>query len=411
MCCRLERALGNVIPLLREIFVDFAAFLSKTLVGSKGQDLMSSGLATMRQSSSAVEVAMLLCSQEWQNSLQRNAGLAFIELVNEGRLLAHATRDHLVRVANEAEFILKRMRADDVQKHMLFDSGSAAKASERAHESLTCHQLINAAKRRDRYVARKLTEKIGTILSIGDENDDPRPAAEREHSPAASASTSRHEFWLLDTWEDDSRRRRRFVPNPYGSTHADAAYHTLVGQSSPPEAAQGEGIGMDKTAAAAAAALGVGVRQQLVQQQQQDTLAVSDEELERSATEKDVAEQVETALHLATAGPVLYSTACKLIALGLTVNGTLSVTRSDLYFELADADAENAKLDQSVLKYVDAAHGRWALSEIRAIFSRTFLLQNVALEVFLANRTSVLFAFADLPTVFTLNVLVYHYNE
>ena len=199
---------------------------------------------------------MLLCSQEWQNSLQRNAGLAFIELVNEGRLLAHATRDHLVRVANEAEFILKRMRADDVQKHMLFESGSGAKASERAHESLTCHQLINAAKRRDRYVARKLTEKICTILSIGDESD-PRPAsteADREQSPA-----NKREFWLLDTWEDDSRRRRRFVPNPYGSTHTDSAYHTLVGpRASPPEAQEGS---IDSTAKAAAAALGL--RQQV----------------------------------------------------------------------------------------------------------------------------------------------------
>jgi hypothetical protein len=27
----------------------------------------------------------LLCSQEWQNSLQKHAGLAFIELINEGR--------------------------------------------------------------------------------------------------------------------------------------------------------------------------------------------------------------------------------------------------------------------------------------------------------------------------------------
>ena len=37
------------------------------------------------------------------------------------RLLAHATRDHIVRVANEAEFILNRMRADDVQKHAEFE--------------------------------------------------------------------------------------------------------------------------------------------------------------------------------------------------------------------------------------------------------------------------------------------------
>lgn len=45
----------------------------------------SSGLVTLKQSTSVVELVMLLCSQEWQNSLQKHAGLAFIELVNEGR--------------------------------------------------------------------------------------------------------------------------------------------------------------------------------------------------------------------------------------------------------------------------------------------------------------------------------------
>lgn len=34
-----------------------------------------------------IEVVMLLCSQEWQTSLQKHAGLAFIELVNEGYLI------------------------------------------------------------------------------------------------------------------------------------------------------------------------------------------------------------------------------------------------------------------------------------------------------------------------------------
>ena len=40
---RLERALGPVAPLLREIFVDFASFLSKTLLGSHGQELLIGG--------------------------------------------------------------------------------------------------------------------------------------------------------------------------------------------------------------------------------------------------------------------------------------------------------------------------------------------------------------------------------
>jgi hypothetical protein len=43
------------------------------------------GLTTFKNSNSVVELVMLLCSQEWQNSLQKHAGLAFIELINEGR--------------------------------------------------------------------------------------------------------------------------------------------------------------------------------------------------------------------------------------------------------------------------------------------------------------------------------------
>lgn len=120
---KLEMALNSVCPLLREIMVDFAPFLSKTLVGSHGQELLmeGKGLTTFKNSTSVVELVMLLCSQEWQNSLQKHAGLAFIELINEGRLLSHAMKDHIVRVANEAEFILNRMRADDVLKHADFE--------------------------------------------------------------------------------------------------------------------------------------------------------------------------------------------------------------------------------------------------------------------------------------------------
>lgn len=40
---QLETALGSVCPLLREIMVDFAPFLSKTLVGSHGQELLMEG--------------------------------------------------------------------------------------------------------------------------------------------------------------------------------------------------------------------------------------------------------------------------------------------------------------------------------------------------------------------------------
>ncbi|NXK83782.1 LRBA protein, partial [Amazona guildingii] len=120
---KLEHALEKAAPLLREIFVDFASFLSRTLLGSHGQELLIEGtsLVCMKSSSSVVELVMLLCSQEWQNSIQKNAGLAFIELVNEGRLLSQTMKDHLVRVANEAEFILSRQRAEDINRHAEFE--------------------------------------------------------------------------------------------------------------------------------------------------------------------------------------------------------------------------------------------------------------------------------------------------
>ncbi|WAQ98221.1 NBEA-like protein [Mya arenaria] len=179
---RLEKALGSVAPLLREIFVDFAPYLSKTLIGSHGQELLIGvfksflpilheyvicvpGLVTLKQSTSVVELVMLLCSQEWQNSLQKHAGLAFIELVNEGRLLAHATRDHIVRVANEADFILNRMRAEDVQRHAEFESLCAQMMLDRREEEKLCDHLITSAKRRDYFLSMKLRDKVLNILA------------------------------------------------------------------------------------------------------------------------------------------------------------------------------------------------------------------------------------------------------
>lgn len=56
--------------LLKEILLDFSPFLSRVLVGSHAQELVYEGLSCQK-SDSSVELVMLLCSQEWQNSLQR----------------------------------------------------------------------------------------------------------------------------------------------------------------------------------------------------------------------------------------------------------------------------------------------------------------------------------------------------
>ncbi|XP_054014699.1 neurobeachin isoform X10 [Hylaeus anthracinus] len=368
---KLEMALGSVCPLLREIMVDFAPFLSKTLVGSHGQELLmeGKGLTTFKNSNSVVELVMLLCSQEWQNSLQKHAGLAFIELINEGRLLSHAMKDHIVRVANEAEFILNRMRADDVLKHADFESQCAQTLLDRREEERMCDHLITAARRRDNVIASRLLEKVRNILSN-------KHGAWGYMDPMAAKLA---EYWKLDAWEDDARRRKRFVHNPLGSSHSEATLKAALEHGAPEDAILQAREEFHAHLAASRAH----------QQQLQSADLMDDNEL--LSDDRDLDNDL--------TGPVNISTKGKLIAPGIVAPGIISVTSTELYFEVDEEDPEFKKIDTEVLKYCDHLHGKWYFSEVRAIFSRRYLLQNVAIEIFLASRTSILFAFPDQATV------------
>uniref|UniRef100_A0A7N6ANM1 Neurobeachin n=1 Tax=Anabas testudineus TaxID=64144 RepID=A0A7N6ANM1_ANATE len=360
---KLERALEKVAPLLREIFVDFAPFLSRTLLGSHGQELLIEGLVCMKSSTSVVELVMLLCSQEWQNSIQKNAGLAFIELINEGRLLCHAMKDHIVRVANEAEFILNRQRAEDVHKHAEFESNCAQYAADRREEEKMCDHLISAAKHRDHVTANQLKQKILNILT-------------NKHGAWGTMSQSQlHDFWRLDYWEDDLRRRRRFVRNAFGSTHADVSLKALD------DYGEEEGLKSKKT-----------FRSQSVvtQNPEAELMLEGDDDTVSLLQEKEIDN---------LAGPVVLSTPAQLVAPVVVARGTLSITTTEIYFEVDEDDPAFKKTDAKVLAYSEGLHGKWMFSEIRAVFSRRYLLQNTGLEVFMANRTSVMFNFPDQATV------------
>ncbi|XP_051842430.1 neurobeachin [Antechinus flavipes] len=361
---KLERALEKVAPLLREIFVDFAPFLSRTLLGSHGQELLIEGLVCMKSSTSVVELVMLLCSQEWQNSIQKNAGLAFIELINEGRLLCHAMKDHIVRVANEAEFILNRQRAEDVHKHAEFESQCAQYAADRREEEKMCDHLISAAKHRDHVTANQLKQKILNILT-------------NKHGAWGAVSHSQlHDFWRLDYWEDDLRRRRRFVRNAFGSTHAEALLKAAA------EYGTEEDILKSKKAFRSQAVVNQNAETELMLEGDDDAVSL--------LQEKEIDN---------LAGPVVLSTPAQLIAPVVVAKGTLSITTTEIYFEVEEDDPAFKKIDPKVLAYTEGLHGKWMFSEIRAVFSRRYLLQNTALEVFMANRTSVMFNFPDQATV------------
>ncbi|CAB1458954.1 unnamed protein product, partial [Pleuronectes platessa] len=311
---KLERALEKVAPLLREIFVDFAPFLSRTLLGSHGQELLIEGLVCMKSSTSVVELVMLLCSQEWQNSIQKNAGLAFIELINEGRLLCHAMKDHIVRVANEAEFILNRQRAEDVHKHAEFESNCSQYAADRKDEEKMCDHLISAAKHRDHVTANQLKQKIVNILT-------------NKHGAWGTLAQSQlHDFWRLDYWEDDLRRRRRFVRNPSGSTHLDITCKSLQEYGSVEE----EVVRSKKS-----------VRLQPVTNQnpEPELMLDGDDDAVSLLQEKEMDNM---------AGPVVLSSPAQLVAPVLVARGTLSITTTEIYFEVDEDDPAFNRVDPKV---------------------------------------------------------------
>ncbi|XP_075956980.1 neurobeachin isoform X3 [Anarhichas minor] len=384
---KLERALEKVAPLLREIFVDFAPFLSRTLLGSHGQELLIEGLVCMKSSTSVVELVMLLCSQEWQNSIQKNAGLAFIELINEGRLLCHAMKDHIVRVANEAEFILNRQRAEDVHKHAEFESNCAQYAADRKEEEKMCDHLISAAKHRDHVTANQLKQKIVNILT--NKHSAWGTLAQRSQCLFFFIQQHQlHDFWRLDYWEDDLRRRRRFVRNPFGSTHLDVTCKSLLEYGTEDdEVVKSKKIFRSQTVTS--------------QNPEIELMLEGDEDAVSLLQEKEMDNLGARFLPrvFISRGPVVLSSPAQLVAPVLVARGTLSITTTEIYFEVDEDDPAFKRVDSKVLAYTEGLHGKWMFSEIRAVFSRRYLLQNTAMEVFMANRTSVMFNFPDQATV------------
>ena len=77
-----------------------------------------------------------------------------------------------------------------------------------------CDHLITAARRRDGVLASKLVDKVVDVLST-------------QHGAWSSHDTPHREFWKLDVWEDDARRRRRYKPYFYHYFLKNAKYCRL----------------------------------------------------------------------------------------------------------------------------------------------------------------------------------------
>lgn len=171
----------------------------------------------------------------------------------------------------------------------------------------------------------------------------------------------------MDAWEDDARRRKRFVHNPMGTSHPEATLKAALEHGAPEDA-----ILQAREEFHAHLAASRSHQQQIQSTDLMDDseLLSDDRDLDNDLTGKILTifivrfKQFFLTLNsflnmLIITGPVNISTRGKLIAPGIVANGIISITSTELYFEVDEDDPEFKKID----------------SEVSAIFSIIFKIK------------------------------------
>ncbi|KAI9525531.1 hypothetical protein NQZ68_006080 [Dissostichus eleginoides] len=208
-------------------------------------------------------------------------------------------------------------------------SNCAQYAAEKRDEEKMCDHLIRAAKYRDHVTATQLVQKIVNILT------------DKHGAWGSSAKSRPREFWRLDYWEDDLRRRRRFIRNPSGSTHSEATLKAAAEHVADISEGAKYKIQPNNKLTASEEDILKGkqsIRSQALgnQNSESETSLDGDDDTMSSPEEKDLENFT---------GPVNLSTSAQLVSPAVVVKGTLSITPSELYFEVDEDDPSFKAID------------------------------------------------------------------
>lgn len=165
------------------------------------------------------------------------------------------------------------------------------------------------------------------------------------------------EYWKLDAWEDDARRRKRFVHNPLGSSHPEATLKAALEHGAPEDA-----ILQAREEFHAHLAASRAHQQQLQSTDLMDDseLLSDDRDLDNDLTGSSIPLPPRSIKTLRTSaiisirpfsGPVNISTKGRIVAPGIVAPGIVSITSTELYFEVDEEDPDFKKIDSEVSHY------------------------------------------------------------
>ena len=89
--------------------------------------------------------------------------MAFMEMVNEGRLLSHGMRERIVVTTSEAFAILNKLEGISHQKHAHFAELCTLTEGSHHENDKLYDQMLLATKRRDYCVANGLIQKVSKV--------------------------------------------------------------------------------------------------------------------------------------------------------------------------------------------------------------------------------------------------------
>ncbi|XP_019855658.1 PREDICTED: lipopolysaccharide-responsive and beige-like anchor protein [Amphimedon queenslandica] len=331
---------------LCQVLVDHKSVLSKVLTTVDGRNLLSDAALKLAEANSTVEITMLLCSQEWQTSLQKTAAKYFASLITEGRHITHISESFIRTLAMNVSQSIKSNQEISTNIFTKYEEGLSLFISDIIKDTLVDRKMKKAELLRHAQTAEALWRKLSPMVDNCGSFD------------FTLFKITRHSLlWRLDLKEDSHRRRLKTLPNHNGSTHSNAV------RSNPEQLAMEDKSSFDPNL--------------LLSPLPTDEDRLTDERV--GEEEGDIiVENKET--------PQV-SLDCSMIFLSYVLPGTLSFTKQHFTFTADDSSTEYNKVSQ-ICDYCPLSD-QWLLASVTAVFSRYYIHQFKALEIFFNDKSSI----------------------